>query len=31
MRYDKGITIMLGKKNPYLLGKHTGMLVGKMI
>lgn len=31
MRYDKGITIMLGKKNPYLLGKHTDMLVGEMI
>ena len=31
MRYYKVITIMLGKKNPYLLGKHTDMLVGEMI
>lgn len=31
MTYAEGITVMSGKKNPYLLGKHTDIIMDEMI
>lgn len=31
MKYDESITVMLGKKDPYLIGKHTNIVMDEMI
>lgn len=31
MTYAKCMTVMLGKKDPYLLGKHTDIIMDEMI